>query len=200
MFVLTVDQRRSSRSRDRVDAAIDRLDRLADASGLPGPVRPYERTAGDEFQGVLADPRSVVTAVLDLVRDGRWHVGVGAGPVDEPLPTTTRAGRGEAFRLAREAVEAAKRDPDHVVVRGAAEGAAQDADAVLGLLAALVGRRTDPAWEAVDLVAGGLTVTEAAAKLGVSRQAVGQRLAAGLWHQEQAARPTAARLLDAAQG
>lgn len=198
MFVLTVDQRRSRRSPDRVDVALARLEGLAATGLVAAPVRGFERTAGDEFQGVLADAGSVVTLVLDLVRDGGWHVGVGAGPVDEPLPRTTRAGRGPAFANARDAVEAAKRTPDHVAVRGPDDAAAREADAVLALLAAVVARRSEPAWEAVDLVAAGRTAGEAAAKLGVTRQAVSQRLAAGLWQQERAARPVAARLLAAA--
>ncbi len=198
MFVLTVDQRHSRDDTDRVDAALARLEQLCETPVVRGPVRPFERTAGDEFQGVLDDAGSVVAVVLDLVRQGIWHVGVGAGPGGEPLPASVRAGRGPAFLLAREAVEAAKHDRDHVAVRGVAEVAARDADAVLRLLVALVSRRSEPAWEAVDLVGAGLGVADAAAKLGVTRQAVGQRLATGLWHQEVAARPAAARLLAAA--
>lgn len=200
MFVITVDQRRSRRSPDRVDVALARLEGLAASGAVAPPVRGFERTAGDEFQGVLDDAGTVVALVLDLVRDGGWHVGVGAGPVDEPLPRTTRAGRGPVFAHARAAVEAAKRAPDHVAVRGVDDDAAGAADAVLALLAAVVARRSDPAWEAVDLVAAGRTAGEAAAKLGVTRQAVSQRLTAGLWQQERAARPVAARLLAAAGG
>jgi len=92
-------------------------------------------------------------------------------------------------------VEAAKRRPQHVAVAGPDEPVAADAQAVLTLLVAVVQRRSEAAWEAVDLVSAGLTMTEAATKLGVTRQAIGQRLAAGLWQQEQDARPAAARLL-----
>jgi DNA-directed RNA polymerase specialized sigma24 family protein len=71
---------------------------------------------------------------------------------------------------------------------------------VLTLLAAVVQRRTPQAWKAVELVTAGLTLSEVAARLGVTRQAVGQRLGTALWHQEQAARPVAARLLAGAGG
>jgi DNA-directed RNA polymerase specialized sigma24 family protein len=63
-----------------------------------------------------------------------------------------------------------------------------------------VQRRSRPAWEAVDLVGAGRRQAEAAAALGISRQAVGQRLAAGLWELERELRPTAARLLTRAEG
>ena len=188
-YVLTVDQRRSRRSVDRVDAA------LATLASVPT-VLAFERTAGDEFQGVLADPVSVVDVMLHLVSDAHWHIGVGVGPVQHPLPASTRAAHGPAFELAREAVEAAKRRPQHLAVRALDPVAAADAEAVLALIAATVSRRSKQAIEAVDLVGSGLTTTQAAARLGISRQAVGQRLSAGLWHEERDVRPAAARLLE----
>jgi hypothetical protein len=196
-IVLTVDQRSSRHGPDRVEEALGRLARRPAE-------RPFERTAGDEFQGVLsADPGailSVVDVILDLVRDGTWSIGIGVGPVEHPLPASTRAGRGEAFLHARKAVERAKRRPQHLAVDGRDPEAARDAEAVLTLLAAVVQRRTPQAWKAVELVTEGLTLSEVAARLGVTRQAVGQRLGTALWHQEQAARPVAARLLAGAGG
>ncbi|WP_138759803.1 hypothetical protein [Modestobacter altitudinis] len=192
-FVVTVDQRGSRRSADRVPGG------LAVLSGMPTVLR-FERTAGDEFQGVLDDPAVVVDVVRRLVRDGGWSVGVGAGPVQTPLPGSTRAGAGAAFVAARAAVEAAKRRPVRVAVRGAVAEPAADAQAVLTALAALVERRSDQAWQAIGLVEAGRTQAEAASELGVSRQAVGQRLAAGLWEVERDLRPAAARLLARAVG
>jgi hypothetical protein len=192
-FVLTVDQRASRRSTDRVPGV------LAALSGVPAVLR-FERTAGDEFQGLLDDPALVVEVVRRLVRDGGWSIGVGAGPVHTPLPSSTRAGSGPAFVAARSAVEAAKRRPVRVAVRGPAAEPAADAQAVLTALAALVERRSDQAWEAIELVESGRTQAEAAAELGVTRQAVGQRLAAGLWEVERDLGPVAARLLARAAG
>jgi hypothetical protein len=192
-FVLTVDQRASRRTPDRV---VEALAALAD---VPTLLR-FERTAGDEFQGVLDDPAVVLAVVLDLVRAGGWSIGVGAGPVQTPLPGSTRAASGPAFVAARAAVEAAKRRPARVAVRGAASIAAGDAQAVLTALAVIVQRRSQQAWEAIALVEAGRTQAEAAAQLGVTRQAVGQRLAAGLWEVERDLRPTAARLLARAAG
>jgi hypothetical protein len=192
-FVLTVDQRGSRRGTDRVPAVLSAL------SDVPVVLR-FERTAGDEVQGVLDDPAAVVEVVRRLVRDGGWSIGVGAGPVQTPLPRSTRAATGPAFLAARAAVEAAKRRPVRVAVRGAVTEAAEDAQAVLTALAALLERRSDQAWEAVELVERGRTQAQAAGELGVTRQAVGQRLTAGLWEVERDLRPTAARLLTRAAG
>ena len=78
--------------------------------------------------------------------------------------------------------------------------AAESAQAVLGLLAAVVQRRTPAGWEAVDLLTSGLSRAEAATELGISRQALSQRLLVGMWPQEERARRVAADLLSAADG
>ncbi|WP_448628089.1 hypothetical protein [Geodermatophilus sp. URMC 64] len=193
-YVLTVDQRASRRGPDRVADALRRLE------GVVPVLLPFERTAGDEFQGLLAEPADVVEAVLRLVRLGGWSIGVGAGQVQTPLPDSTRAGSGPAFLAARRAVDAAKQRPFRLAVRGAVPPEAADAQAVLSALAALVDRRSEQAWQAIALVEEGRTQADAATALGISRQAVGQRLAAGMWELERELRPTAARLLARAAG
>src|SRR4051812_50005611 len=111
-YVLTVDQRASRRTPDRV---ADALRTLNESVPL---VLAFERTAGDEFQGLLAEPRDVVDVVLRLVRLGGWSIGVGAGAVHTPLPDSTRAGAGPAFLAPPRAVEAGKHRPVRLPVRG----------------------------------------------------------------------------------
>jgi hypothetical protein len=193
-YVLTVDRQGSRGGPDRGARVLGRL-----TDGVPT-VLPLERTAGDEFQGVLADPAVVVDVVLRLVREGGWSIGVGAGPVQTPLADSARAGAGPAHLYARRAVDAAKQRGVRLAVRGAVPPDAGDAQAVLSALAVVVQRRSAPAWEAIELMGAGRTQADAAAALGVSRQAVGQRLAAGLWELERELRPTAARLLSRAAG
>ena len=193
-YVLTVDQQGSRRGPDRVADVLAWLD--AGSAAL----LPFERTAGDEFQGVLGTPEAVVDIAVRLVRLGGWSIGIGAGPVQTPLPSSTRAATGPAFLSARRAVDAAKQRPMRLAVRGAVPPDAADAQSVLSALAVLVGRRSDQAWEAIELIEGGRTQAEAATELGISRQAVGQRLAAAYWELERELRPTAARLLARAAG
>lgn len=194
-FVLTVDQRDSRRTTDKVD---DVVGRLADVSML----LPFRRTVGDEFQGLLGDPVSVLAVILTLMRSTRWHVGLGIGPVDRPLPADgdpTRA-RGPAFVAARDAVDRAKTDPHHVaVVAPGAPGEAYDVKAVLDLLDTVRQGRTDAGWEVVDLALAGLTQAAAAERLSITRQAVQQRLRAAGWAAEDAVRPTLVRLLARAE-
>jgi len=193
MFVLTVDQRHSRRSGDRIEELLRRL-----AGRQRGMVRPFERTAGDEVQGVLDRPVVVVDLVTDLVRQDDWSIGIGVGPVDQPLPASTRAGSGPAFLLARDAVTRAKSRPSGLAVSGISHAGAGHAQAALDLLAALAQRRSARGWEAVDLAARGRSQVEIAEALGVSKQAVSQRLQAADWHLEPPARELAAHLLAVA--
>jgi hypothetical protein len=183
-FVLTVARRTGRRD---VDGSADRPPEL-------------EPTAEGEAQGVLADPHDVVDLVLRLLRAGNWSIGVGAGPVSPSPHTGVRAAAGPAALGSRRALETAVRRPSRVAVRGVAAAEATDAQAVLSVLAVVVDRRSPQAWEAVDLIESGRTQAGAAAALGVSRQAVGQRLAAALWELERDLRPAAARLLVRASG
>lgn len=199
MFVLTTDQRRSRREGDRVAGLLNELAGRVPV-GAPGVVRPAERTVGDEVQVVLDDPSLVVDLALHLLRLGRWSVGIGAGAVDEPLPESTRAGSGPAFVRARTAVERAKsraRPVPLAVVAGSPDGGSA-AEAVLTLLGAVVVRRTAAGWAVVDALtdpAVGATQDDVARQLGITQQAVSQRLRAAAWTEELAARPVAARLL-----
>lgn len=195
MYVLTVDQRGSTGRPDRVPEVLARLDEMLAGRGV---VVPFARTVGDEVQGVLDDPEAVVEVVLDLLRDGGWSLGLGVGPVDEPLPAVSREASGTAFVRAREAVEQAKSRAATatVAVRGEPAARAAEVEALLRLLAAVVDRRTAPGWEAVDALARvGGTQKDVARALGVSEQAVSQRLRTALWPEEAAARPVVARLL-----
>lgn len=178
MYVVTADQRRSRHGADEVPAI------LADLHTHPA-TRAFERTAGDEIQGLLEDPRVVVDVLVTLLRSG-WWVGIGLGDVDRPLPKSARAGRGPAYVAARQAVGSAKSAPGGVCVAGPA--GAERAEAAAWLLAAVVGRRTPQGWQVVDLVANGAKGVDAAAKLGITPQAVSARLRVAGWAEEQRGR------------
>ncbi|HEX5332758.1 MAG TPA: hypothetical protein VFW79_08945 [Cellulomonas sp.] len=206
MWVMTVDQQGSQVVGDRVDAFLTEIaPYIASPERRAGVVRPFERTVGDEVQAVFADTALVVELTLHVLRLGGWSVGIGGGEVDEPLPESARAGSGSAFVLARAAVEAAKSRMRVVplAVRGTDPDAAAEAEGVLMLLGASAARRTAAGWAVIDaLTAGdpGLRQEDVAARLGITQQAVSQRLRTALWSEELAARPAAARLLSLAAG
>ena len=205
MFVITADQRGSRRVGDRVEQLLDALARHVDRHATAGLIRPFERTVGDEIQGVVDDADLAVDLAMTVLRLGGWSIGIGAGGVDLPLPDSTRAGSGEAFVLARTAVERAKTRPGEVPLAVASQDrtAAGDAEALLSLLGAVAARRTPAGWEVIDALRGagvGARQEDVAERLGITQQAVSQRLRTALWPEEQAARPLAARLLVGAAG
>jgi hypothetical protein len=176
--VLTIDQRGSTRlaEPDRVPDTLSRLARLGGA----GLLRQFERTAGDEFQGVLDDPGALAPVVERLLREDAWSIGVGIGSVDEPLPDSTRAGRGAAYVHARGAVTAAKSSPWHLRVEGDVPEVRR-LEGALWLWGSLLARRTRRGWEVADLVDTGLRYDEVAGRLGITQSAVSQRAqAAGI--------------------
>ncbi len=171
--VLTVDQRGSRTSPDRVPATVAAL------AGITM-LRGFERTAGDEFQGVLTDPAALPRVVELLLREEAWNIGIGVGPVDQPLPPQARAGGGPAYLHARAAVTAAKHSPWHLRVTGDDPGA-RALETTLWLWAAVLSRRSPRGWEVADLVNQGLSYDEAGRRLGISQSAVSQRAqAAGI--------------------
>lgn len=194
LAVMTIDQRGSRRDVDRVEDVLAILARdVKDGLALP-----FERTIGDEVQGLVTDPDLVVELTLRCVRAAHWTVGVGLGAVRTPLPDSTRRAAGPAFEHARDAVTRAKSAIESVAVEGPDDESSRKAEAVLSVLAAVLRRRTPPGWQATDLIAAGRTQSEAAELLGISKQAVSQRLHAGWWWHEQSLRPVAAHLLGAA--
>lgn len=214
MFVITADQRRSRRATDLVPPALLALEPLR-----PAPVRAFERTAGDEIQGVADDPRTVVEIVRTLMRDGGWRVGIGIGPVEEPLPAQTRAGRGPAFLAARQAVRAAHSTPAQLAVAYAGGGggggaaaeaaghaaaaaaeAAGHAESALWLLCFVLRARSPSGWEVTALLERGLTQQEAAERLRISPSAVSQRVRRAGWLEQQRAEALARHHLSVSEG
>jgi hypothetical protein len=187
MFVLTADQKRSTRHGDRVPEALALLGSTLGSGARSGVILPFERTVGDEIQGVLGTPAAVVRAVSALVRLGGWRTGLGVGPVDLPLPSSTRAASGPAFLAAREAVEAARSSPADLRVVRVARGdgehhygvveRARQAESALWVLSVLLRRRTPEGWEIVDMAETGLAGRDIAERLDISPSAVSQRLA-----------------------
>ena len=175
MFVVTIDQRSSSRQPDRVPGLLAELER---ADGIDA-VLAAERTVGDEVQLVVSNGASAVEVVEISTRLGGWTVGIGVGDIEEPLPASTREARRPAFLSAREAVERAKRSPGRVGVTGGADPyAAERSESALWLLVAVQGRRTARGWQVVDAVRRAGSQRAAAEELGVSVQSVSQVLRA----------------------
>lgn len=175
---LGADRRR--RVQGRLEELVADLNREFEASLLAR----LTITLGDEFQGVLSDPGVLPDLTWRLavgLPEMRIWTGVGRGAIETELREEAMGMDGPAFHRAREAVEEAKASRRH---GGVFVGFGDD-DPVLGGLARLVDRLrtdlTDAQVEAVELARRGTTQREIAERLGVTPQAVSQRLAAAGW-------------------
>ena len=172
MFVLTVDQKNSRREDDRVPAILEALSDIPTVAG-------FERTVGDEVQGVLDDSSALVDALRWIIRDGGWHVGLGIGEISPEYVKSirlqgVRVGRGVPFVYAREAVEAAKGHSASVAVK-ADDDAAQLVQSILRLLVVAVEGRTKGQRAVVELFDRGLTGKLIAERLRISPSSVSAR-------------------------
>lgn len=214
MYVMTIDQRGSSTDIDRVPELISQLRALT-------PTR-FDRSVGDELQGVVEHAAEVVDIALHALRSGFWYVGIGIGTVLIAPEASPREGTGSGFVAARKAVDQAKSSAGQVplsvvsgnigrgidVPRHAKDGAraCANAEAVLRLLGRLVQERTEAQWRVVDRlrsIQGGVQRSHAkhgsqkqvAKELGITEQSVSRAVLRSGWQEEWAARPAAAVLL-----
>lgn len=201
MFVLTADQKASRRTGDRVPEALDLLRSTVRSDGV---ALPFERTVGDEVQGLLSAAEPLVQAICGLTRLGGWRIGVGIGQVDSPLPPSARAASGAAFLAAREAVGHARSSPVDLAVAGsvgglfyAAKDRAERAEAALWMLVSLLRRRTEEGWQVAELIESGSSGREAAAVLAITPSAVSQRAARAAVQEVQRGRELVVALLEA---
>ena len=195
MFVITADQVDSRHSADLVSPAVAHLDDVFGA----GLALPVDRNAGDELQALVVDSATAVAMVLELTRTGDWSVGLGTGDVERPLASSTRETRGPAFIAARAAVDAAKKSPLRFAFRDGTPSRQTDAtdiEALMLLLLSVRDRRTEQGWQVYDLLAQGRTQREAADILGITPQAVSDRMSAAQVRIDLEAHAPLSRLLS----
>ncbi|BAS08234.1 hypothetical protein AHiyo4_16560 [Arthrobacter sp. Hiyo4] len=210
MYVLTIDQRGSTADVDRVPDLIAALRALTPA--------PFERSVGDELQGVVEHAEDVVEIALYALRSGHWYVGIGIGPYSSPraeVPGRFRErlcgsakSRGTRQRLgwSRAIVGGVRQywpwTGDASPRQGRAMASA-NAQAVLRLIGRVVQQRTPAQWRVVDrlrALQGGEgkhgSQKHVAQELGITEQSVSRAVLRSGWLEEWAARPAAAMLLD----
>jgi SatD family protein len=185
-IVVTLDQRRSRGSSDRVGPMARELNRaLADDLALG-----FVRTAGDEMQGVVATGEGLAAVVDRCLEAGDWWIGIGIGRIDSPVGATARESRGSAFWHAREAVLLAHKQkggaPGPAAVVGEPQRAVDDLAAALSALAFIVAGRTERQRQAIEAARGTQGLRAVAKRLDISVSAVSQLLrAAGYREQER---------------
>ncbi|MBV7295449.1 DNA-binding protein [Corynebacterium sp. TAE3-ERU12] len=188
---------RASRRADHVVASAAALSRLEAVGEVT--------TAGvEDIHATPQGPVGVTTLVLALLAAGDWavaiavcppHAGAGAG--------MSAAARASAASDAATAALGRGGRAGQVQVRVIGEttavgDASDDIAAAFTLLQHVISRRSAQGRQATGLMRAGWSQVEAAAELGVSKQAVNQRLNAAGWHAEEAGWTLAVHLLERA--
>ncbi|MFW0773331.1 hypothetical protein ACLRGI_09185 [Paenarthrobacter nitroguajacolicus] len=193
MFTLTINQRDSRRDGDLVPQL------LKDLRHIPARLD-FDRSVEDEVQGIVECSNQAVETALIALRTGQWYVGIGVGPLNEPLPNLVKDASGHGLVYARRAVDRLRNGKERVpvAVDGPVAALASEAEAVLRLLGHIVLHRSPAEWRVLDLLTPGVRGQQktVAQELGITTQAVSKALARAQWAEEHAARPAAARLLQ----
>lgn len=147
----------------------------------------------EELQALPDGAVPTTTLVLALLAAGDWAIGIGICPKsDEDGALIAASGVvGKGGRAGTVKVRIRTDDPDGL-------RAAEDISSAFTLLHHVISKRSPEGREATNLMRAGWTQVEAAQELGVSKQAINQRLAAAGWQAELAGWSLAVHLLEAA--
>ena len=169
-------------------------------STLPG-VGEFKVLGVEDICAIVDDATAVCDVVMALLADGDWAIGIGVSPSLVPSADIGAAADEESARAVATAACKASARPAQVYAKVDARGRASEASdiaAAFALLGFVLNKRTIEGREATALVRSGLNQNEAAAELGISKQAMSQRLQAAGWSAETAGWQLAINLIERA--
>ena len=180
------------RGREKARATV--VERSAEAlSSLPG-VAGFEVLGVEDIRSTVADAEAALNLIMALLSDGNWAIGLGIAD------GTGRSAPSDASATATAAVGTRAGQVRVIVDRQNATTEAADIAATFALMSHVLHKRTYEGREATSLVRRGMNQNEAAATLGISKQAMSQRLQAAGWPAEQAGWQLALNLITRAAG
>lgn len=173
-----------ARYRGRETRRADLVRRSAEAlSTLPG-VGTFEEVGVEDIRAHVSGPVETVDLIMALLSDGNWAIGLGITQ------------HGPAVYAATDAVGTRPAQVRVIVDKSDVATEASDIEATFALIAHVLAKRTVEGREATSLVRRGLNQNEAALELGISKQAMSQRLQAAGWQAEQAGWKLAVNLIS----
>lgn len=168
--MIGVHARYRGRDKRRAEVVAKSAEALAT---LPG-VAPFEALGVEDVRTEVESPEAALNVVMALLADGDWAIGLGIAS-DEPAAETATKAVGNKPATVRVQVDT-----------HAPGTAAEDIAATFALVGHVLHRRTLEGREATALMRRGFNQNQAARELGISKQAMSQRLAAAGWQAEQA--------------
>jgi len=160
----------------RLRPALERLNQIF----APGVAEPFAVAGAGRVDGALADPAQAplcISVLRESLAPLQLRVGVGIGAV-ELAPDSAADGR-DVHSVARRALQLALRDDGLSRYLGTGEAGDVLLGALCRLVDPLIRTRTQKQWEAIAAYRELGHQRDVAERLGVTRQSVGDRLAAG---------------------
>lgn len=172
---------RNARRADYVARSMAALSRVPE-------VRPFERVGTEDIRAEVNTPAALCNVALALLSDAAWALGIAVTDADH-------SARGEATdalgAATRPGVVRARVIPDPTGQAG------ENIAAAFLLLGQVLAKRSLEGRQATALMRAGMTQNEAAAELGITKQAMSQRLFAAGWAAENAGCQLAENLITA---
>ncbi|MCW4466708.1 hypothetical protein OK351_14530 [Glutamicibacter sp. MNS18] len=197
MFVVALSPR--PRSVTDVAAASEALWRQLEQVGTHAP---FTALSGRLLLGVPSDAPAAVDAILRTARLNFCNIGLGIGPLYEPVPEDADLVDGRAVRRALGALDAAGHRGERVpiCVSGPDEQLDTGIEGLLRLLGQSIRTRSEAEWAVVDLMIPGVRGQQRAIAeaLDITPQAVSAAIVRSGFNDEYDARAGIARLLELA--
>lgn len=162
--------------RDKLRGALEHVNQLF----LPALAEPFGLAGDDRVDGALADPVQTplcLSVLRELIAPLPLRAGVGVGIVDHRRPGA--GGDRDAYSIARRAQRLVVRDDGLTRYLGSGDAGDLLLGALCRLVDPLIRARTLKQWEAIAAYRQLGHQRDVAELLGVTRQSVGDRLAAG---------------------
>ena len=180
-----------ARYRGRDTRRAQLVKRSAEALSTLDGVGSFDVVGVEDIRAHVDGAEAACMLIMALLSDGDWAIGLGI--------TAESSAVSPAVYAATEAVGNRPGTVSVVVEAGSADATgADDIAAAFALLSHVLAKRTLEGREATSLVRSGLNQNEAAEELGISKQAMSQRLQAAGWQAEQAGWQLAVNLINRA--
>lgn len=180
-----------ARYRGRDTRRAQLVKRSAEALSTLDGVGTFDVVAVEDIRAHVEDAEAACMLIMALLSDGDWAIGLGI--------TAGSSATNPAVYVASDVVSTRAGTVSVVVEGGSADASdAEDIAATFALISHVLAKRTFEGREATSLVRSGLNQNEAAVELGISKQAMSQRLQAAGWQAEQAGWQLAVNLISRA--
>lgn len=177
-----------ARYRGRETRRAEFVSRSAEALSTIDGVTGFELLGVEDIRSPIRGASALAEVVMALLSDGSWAIGIGVD-AEGPAEDRATAALGPGGRAGTVKVRA--HAPAHPTL-------GEDIAAAFMLLSAVLAKRTLEGREATSLVRSGFNQNEAAEELGISKQAMSQRLQAANWQAEVAGWRLAVHLVQLA--